>query len=106
MEHEAANGYTQGIYKSVKVEAVRLVKEQGISIAQACRDLDIHDTVLRSWIKDQANDPENALETRRENREQRRRDGGENAGFGVVTLARQRRISVGNRQKKSQPDKG
>ena len=33
-------------------------------------------------------------------------DGGENAEFGVVTLARQRRISGGNRQKKSQPDKG
>jgi len=31
--------------KEFKVEAVKLVKEQGVSIAQACRDLDLHDTV-------------------------------------------------------------
>ena len=47
--------------KEFKVEAVRLVKEQGVSIAQACRDLDLHDTVLRKWIKDQESDPENAF---------------------------------------------
>jgi hypothetical protein len=48
----------------------------------------------------------NALETTRENREQRRLNRGENAEFGEVTLARQRRVSGGNGQKKSQPDKG
>jgi transposase len=47
--------------KEFKVEAVRLVKEQGLSIAQACRDLVLHDTVLRKWIKDQESDPENAF---------------------------------------------
>jgi transposase len=47
--------------KEFKVEAVRLVKEQGVSIAQACRDLDLHDTVLRQWIKDQESDAENAF---------------------------------------------
>ena len=47
--------------KEFKVEAVRLVKEQGVSIAQACRDLDLHDTVLRKWIKDQESDPEKAF---------------------------------------------
>ena len=32
-----------------KAEAVRLVTEQGYSIAEAARSLDIHDTLLRSW---------------------------------------------------------
>ena len=42
---------------------------------------------------------ENALETTRENRKQRRLNGVENAEFGVVTLARQRCVSGGRGQK-------
>jgi len=33
--------------KEFKLEAVRLVREQGISVAQAARDLDLHENVLR-----------------------------------------------------------
>ena len=33
-----------------KAEAVRLIKERGYSIAQACRELDIGETALRRWI--------------------------------------------------------
>lgn len=32
-----------------KVEAVKLVTEQGYSIAEAARSLGVHQTVLRSW---------------------------------------------------------
>ena len=33
-----------------KLEAVRLIKEQGISYAQVHRDLDVHESVLRRWV--------------------------------------------------------
>jgi len=32
-----------------KAEAVKLVTEQGYSVAEAARSLGIHDTLLRSW---------------------------------------------------------
>lgn len=33
-----------------KVEAVKLVTEQGYSVAEACRSLDICESLLRSWM--------------------------------------------------------
>jgi len=33
--------------REFKIEAVRLVKERGVSVAQAARDLDVHENVLR-----------------------------------------------------------
>ena len=33
--------------RELKLEAVRLVREQDISIAQVARDLDLHENVLR-----------------------------------------------------------
>ena len=33
-----------------KVEAVKLVTEKGYSVAEACRSLDICESLLRSWI--------------------------------------------------------
>ncbi len=39
---------TRRIFTSeFKVEAVRLVSERGVSVAQAARDLDLHENVLR-----------------------------------------------------------
>jgi len=37
--------------REFKVEAVRLVRDRGVSVAQAARDLDIHENVLRNWVK-------------------------------------------------------
>jgi transposase len=37
--------------REFKVEAVRLVRERGVSAAQAARDLDLHENVLRKWVK-------------------------------------------------------
>ena len=38
--------------REFKVEAVRLVRERGVSVAQAGRDLDVHENVLRKWVKE------------------------------------------------------
>ncbi len=47
--------------KEFKLEAVRLVKERGVSVAQAARDLDVHPNVLRLWVKAFAADPQYAF---------------------------------------------
>lgn len=44
-----------------KLEAVRLVRDRGVSIAQASRDLDVHENVLRKWVRQFAADPEQAF---------------------------------------------
>src|SRR3981189_1116714 len=47
--------------REFKVEAVKLVKERGVSAAQAARDLDVHENVLRKWIKEFGSDPAQAF---------------------------------------------
>jgi transposase len=47
--------------REFKIEAVRLVKERGVSVAQAARDLDVHENVLRKWIQEFASDPAQAF---------------------------------------------
>ena len=47
--------------REFKVEAVRLIRERGVSVAQAGRDLDIHENVLRKWMKELAADPGQAF---------------------------------------------
>jgi transposase len=37
--------------REFKVEAVRLIKERGVSFAQASQDLSVHESQLRSWVK-------------------------------------------------------
>ena len=44
-----------------KIEAVRLVRERGVSVAQAARDLDLHPNLLRNWVKAIAADPVHAF---------------------------------------------
>ena len=43
--------------KEFKVEAVRLVRDRGVSVAQAARDLGVHENVIRKWVKDFEADP-------------------------------------------------
>jgi transposase len=47
--------------REFKLEAVRLVKERGVSVAQASRDLDVHENVLRKWMRDATADPQQAF---------------------------------------------
>ena len=37
--------------REFKLEAVRLIVERGVAVAQAGRDLDVHENVLRKWVK-------------------------------------------------------
>ena len=47
--------------REFKFEAVRLVKERGVTAAQAARDLDVHENVLRKWVRELAADPQQAF---------------------------------------------
>jgi len=47
--------------REFKLEAVRLIKDRGESVAQASRDLGVHGTVLRNWVKAFAGDPQHAF---------------------------------------------
>jgi len=47
--------------REFKLEAVRLIKERCVSVAQASRDLDVHQTVLRNWVRDVGSDPVSAF---------------------------------------------
>jgi len=47
--------------REFKIEAVRLVRERGVSVPQAARDLDVHENVLRKWVKELAADPQGAF---------------------------------------------
>ena len=38
--------------REFKLEAVKLVRERGLSAAQAARDLDVQENVLRKWVKE------------------------------------------------------
>ena len=43
--------------REYKLEAVKLVRERGVTVAQAARDLDIHENVLRKWVREYGDDP-------------------------------------------------
>jgi transposase len=47
--------------REFKLEAVRLVRDRGVTVAQASRDLDLHENLLRKWVKDFAADPRHAF---------------------------------------------
>jgi transposase len=37
--------------REFKLEAVRLIKDRGVSYVQASQDLGVHTSQLRSWVK-------------------------------------------------------
>lgn len=47
--------------REYKLEAVKLVRERGVSVAQTARDLDVHENVLRKWVKEYGADPTQAF---------------------------------------------
>jgi transposase len=44
-------GQRRTFSREFKLEAVKPVRDRGVSIAQAIRDLDIHDNLLRKWTR-------------------------------------------------------
>jgi transposase len=47
--------------REFKLEAVKLIKERGVTYVQASRDLGVHQSVLRNWVKALADDPAHAF---------------------------------------------
>ena len=47
--------------REFKLEAVKLVRDRGVAVAQACRDLDIAESVLRRWVREAEADPQQAF---------------------------------------------
>ncbi len=47
--------------REFKIEAVKLIRERGVSVAQAARDLDVRENVLRKWVKEFGTDPVQAF---------------------------------------------
>jgi transposase len=47
--------------REFRVEAVKLIQERGVTVAQAVRDLGVHGTVLRRWVRDGTADPQEAF---------------------------------------------
>jgi transposase-like protein len=47
--------------REFKLESVRLVKERGVSVAQAARDVDVDGNMLRKWIRDLEADPQHSF---------------------------------------------
>ena len=47
--------------REFKLEAVKLIRERGVAVTQASRDLGVHQTVLRSWLRAYGDDPVQAF---------------------------------------------
>jgi transposase len=47
--------------REFKVEAVKLIRERGVAVAQAARDLDVAESVLRRWAREGEADPKQAF---------------------------------------------
>jgi transposase len=47
--------------REFKLEAVKLIRDRGVGVTQASRDLDVHQTVLRSWLRAYGDDPVQAF---------------------------------------------
>jgi transposase len=47
--------------REFKLEAVNLIRERGVSCAQAARDLDVNVNMLRRWVKELGSDPKQAF---------------------------------------------
>jgi putative transposase len=47
--------------REFKLEAVRLIKDRGVSYGQASQDLGVHSSQLRDWVKKFGDDPQHAF---------------------------------------------
>ena len=51
----------QKFSREFKLEAVKLVRERGVAVEQAARDLDLHGNVVGQWVRDAEVDPHSAF---------------------------------------------
>ena len=54
-------GQRRRFAREFKLEAVKLVRDRGVSVAQVARDLDVHENMLRKWVKEFAAGPQYAF---------------------------------------------
>jgi len=54
-------GRRRAFTREFKLEAVRLIRDRGVTAAQAARDLGVHENVLRKWVRDFEADPKQAF---------------------------------------------
>src|SRR3954453_7066882 len=54
-------GQRRKFTREFKLEAVKLISERGVTVAQASRELEVHENMLRKWAKDVATDPGQAF---------------------------------------------
>jgi transposase len=47
--------------REFKLEAVRLIRDRGVSYVQASQDLRVHASQLRNWVRKFADDPQHAF---------------------------------------------
>ena len=47
--------------REFKLEAVKLVTQRGVSVPQASTDLDVHENVLRKWVRELREEPQEAF---------------------------------------------
>ena len=47
--------------REFKLEAVKLVIERGVAVVQAAKDLDVHENVLRKWVRELREEPQEAF---------------------------------------------
>ena len=61
----AVVAYVVGIFDLCSVRylfcSYSCLGERGVSVAQASRDLDVHENVLRKWVKEFGSDPKQAF---------------------------------------------
>ena len=47
--------------RKFKLEAVKMVQDRGVALKQAARDLDLNESMLRRWIREFSEDPQDAF---------------------------------------------
>jgi len=47
--------------REFKVEAIKLVRDRGVTVGQAAQDLGLHPNVLRKWVRDAQANPAQAF---------------------------------------------
>jgi len=54
-------GRRRAFTREFKLEAVRLIRDRGVTAAQAARDLGVHENLLRKWVRDFEAEPNQAF---------------------------------------------
>ena len=47
--------------REFKLEAVKMVQGRGVALRQVARDLDLNENMLRRWIRESSEDPQDAF---------------------------------------------